>query len=772
MAVYSTRNRLTGLSGIDTETMISQLMKAETLKLNKLQKNSTKLAWKQEAYWTAADSLKSFQAKYLDSLSSSSIRMTGTFNKYNTTVMSGGAPSNAVKVLAGGSNAGGTYKLSVSQLAVKDTYTTKVGSDGAALGSLKGSIESKADIDLAAIQADGASFKLNLDGVIKTIEISKTEGSSLNNTADLATLIQNKVDTAFGANKVNIGANGDKLSMQPIGSGHTLSISEGSAIQQKADAAGTANFANLKTMLKNADAKQTIKFSTGGKDVEVEFDFSKWSEEDFDAADLDKILSEMNKQMTSKGVSAQFESDGTGNVSVKTTSLSRTDMVIADNSGNSLMSELGFGGGTANLKKTSSLADLNIVSGDSNHLGADDKLKEVGLLSSISFTDTIVDDEGNTQSGYYKMKINNTEILLHEDDSVDDMVKKINTTAGTNVTMTYDKLKETFTLQAKSEGANNAIAFDANAENLFTELGFEMGLTERETAGYAAQDAKFTINGVETTRDSNNFTYNGVTFTLNERTTQEVTIEVVKDNSSVKQVLTDFVNAYNGLIEGLNGLVNETRAKTKGGYYEPLTDEEKKAMSEDEIKKWETTAKQGLLNRDSIISGITASMRSQLYQSVTLEDGSKIALYQIGITTSNDYKDQGKLVIDEAALEAAIEKYGDKISEMFNKSAESGLTGAAKQASMGIGERLNSIVDGAINSAKGSISMKAGAKVGYTSKDNDLLNQITAESRKINDMMIYLANREDHYYSMFAKLEAAISQNDSQMSYLSQMFGM
>ena len=752
MAVYSTRNRLTGLSGIDTETMISQLMKAETLKLSKLQKNSTKLTWKQEAYWTVADSLKSFQSKFLDTMSASSIRMSSSFNKYNSTVKLSGTDisSNAVKVSASGSSAGGTYKLEVEQLAQRDVYTS---------GTVGSSIASKDAVDLNAIKADGASFKLNLDGSTKNIEITQGEASTLNDADDLAALIKTKADAAFGAGKINVNASGGKLSIEPTGKGHNLTISEGSAIAQKvtgATAIDTTALDSLKALLKDAVNKHTINFTSDGKTTEVEFDFSKWKVEDIDAADMDKILSEMNKQMSSKGVSAKFEAESDGKISIKTTSLSRNGMTIEDKAGSTLMTSLGFSATGTELKKTSTLANLNIVSGDSNTFGADDKLKDV--FAGIFDDPAKLDSEGN-----YTMKINDTDIILNKDDSVEDMMKKINTSSA-GVKMTYDKLKETFTLQANAEGANNKLKLDTNADDLFA----EMTLNKTQSA----QDAKIKINGVETTRESNNFSYNGVSFTLNEVTSGELTIEVTKDTSNAKQMITDFVNAYNTMIEGINGMVDEAKAKTKGTYYEPLTDEEKKAMSEDEIKKWETTAKQGILNRDSILSDITSSMRTQLYQSVTLGDGSKLALYQIGITTSSDYKDQGKLVIDDAALDAAIEKYGDKIGEMFTKSADNSLSGAAKQASTGIGDRLNNIVDKAINTSKGTISMKAGAKTGYTSKDNDLLNLINAESRKITDMLTYLAKREDHYYSMFAKMESAMAQNDSQMNYLGQMFGM
>ena len=46
MAIYTSNiNRVTGLSGIDTESMIDQMMKAETTKYNRLEKQKTTVTW-------------------------------------------------------------------------------------------------------------------------------------------------------------------------------------------------------------------------------------------------------------------------------------------------------------------------------------------------------------------------------------------------------------------------------------------------------------------------------------------------------------------------------------------------------------------------------------------------------------------------------------------------------------------------------------------------------------------------------------------------------
>ena len=55
-----------------------------------------------------------------------------------------------------------------------------------------------------------------------------------------------------------------------------------------------------------------------------------------------------------------------------------------------------------------------------------------------------------------------------------------------------------------------------------------------------------------------------------------------------------FLSQYNSLINEITSLYNADSAKG----YEPLTDDEKDAMSDTEVEKWEQKIKDSLLRRD------------------------------------------------------------------------------------------------------------------------------------------------------------------------------
>ena len=55
--------RITGMnSGLDTESIITELVKAKRVKVDKLNKNKTKAEWKQDAWKDLNKDLKSLQS--------------------------------------------------------------------------------------------------------------------------------------------------------------------------------------------------------------------------------------------------------------------------------------------------------------------------------------------------------------------------------------------------------------------------------------------------------------------------------------------------------------------------------------------------------------------------------------------------------------------------------------------------------------------------------------------------------------------------------------
>ncbi len=248
---------------------------------------------------------------------------------------------------------------------------------------------------------------------------------------------------------------------------------------------------------------------------------------------------------------------------------------------------------------------------------------------------------------------------------------------------------------------------------------------------------------------------NGINFTING--TGHVIIEANSDVDETFKKVKEFVEDYNKLIEEVNNAFVEKRPKSgKYGYFEPLTDEEKKGMSEDEIKKYEENAKKGLLNGDENINKFLSSLRSNIYKSVDI-GGKTISLYEIGITTTKDYNDGGKLQIDEEKFKKALSEKGDDIRQLFTTKG-------------GIVDNIKSSVESAIGSS-GYLRKKAGVEGSTSASNNDLTKELEDITKRLADERERLYNKEMYYFDLFAKMESSMNQQNSQMAVLLGMSG-
>ncbi|HKM03215.1 MAG TPA: flagellar cap protein FliD N-terminal domain-containing protein, partial [Lachnospiraceae bacterium] len=107
--------RITGMnSGLDTDSIIAELVKASSSKKNALTKAQTKLEWKQDAWKSLNKKVYSFFNSTLNNM-----RFSSSYNKKATTV----ANANIASVVAGDNAVSGTQSLTVKQLA-KAGYLT------------------------------------------------------------------------------------------------------------------------------------------------------------------------------------------------------------------------------------------------------------------------------------------------------------------------------------------------------------------------------------------------------------------------------------------------------------------------------------------------------------------------------------------------------------------------------------------------------------------------------------------------------------------------
>lgn len=107
--------RITGMySGLDTESIISELASAQSVKKNKLVKAQTKLSWKQDAWKALNTKIYSFYTNILDNM-----RFEGSYMRKSTKV----SHPNAVSIVTSADAPNSVQTLKIGQLA-KQGYLT------------------------------------------------------------------------------------------------------------------------------------------------------------------------------------------------------------------------------------------------------------------------------------------------------------------------------------------------------------------------------------------------------------------------------------------------------------------------------------------------------------------------------------------------------------------------------------------------------------------------------------------------------------------------
>ncbi len=315
-------------------------------------------------------------------------------------------------------------------------------------------------------------------------------------------------------------------------------------------------------------------------------------------------------------------------------------------------------------------------------------------------------------------------------------------------------------------------------DNLFGQMSLKTG-QPAQTAGAdpflkqtdAGKNAIFELNGVEMQRSSNSFTVDGLTFTLHSTTLKDQTavydpattnandfygptgVAVTRDTDKIVEGFQEFLKSYNETIDYLYGLY---KADATYRDYAPLTAKQKETMSDREIELWEEKSKEGLLRNDQNIERIINQMRKAMYSK---PEGSTIAIYDLGITTSY-YTNDGNLNAESIdQLRSAIEKDPEAVYRLF--AGEGGLM-----------EQLNDLINGAAKTSYGS----PGTLVALAGSNAlDTTSTIYKQIKEIDDQLLTLESRYwkeyDRYWKQYNQMEQLIQQMNNQTSWLAQLSG-
>lgn len=347
------------------------------------------------------------------------------------------------------------------------------------------------------------------------------------------------------------------------------------------------------------------------------------------------------------------------------------------------------------------------------------------------------------------------EIEIQEGDSLNSILRRI-TNQNNGVRAFYDANSDKVIMERTGTGNYNPgdenskgpeIDFSIDDSGFFDFLHLDL---EKETGG---TDAIYNYNGaVELTSKTNSATLNGITFNFTNKMDSPAFVTIANDTDKAVDNIMNFVNKYNEIVEKANGKLIEPRNRD----YPPLTEAQRNEMSESEIERWEEQAKSGLLRSDPILTSALSQMR-QNWSSVVKNEGAFTHISQIGISTTSNYMDGGKLEVDEDKLRRALEDDARSVQRLFSNSVE------------GEGRGIINRLDNTGDRITARIREQAGRSTS-TLEQYSLGRRLKEIDTRMTAFQARLQQVETRYWSQFTRMEQAIQRMNDQSNYMFQQF--
>lgn len=711
--------RMSGLSsGMDTEAIVKELMSAQSLKKNKVVKAKTKLEWTQTKWADLNTKLTGLYNNFVTKMQLSTAYKTKKTTISDTSKASVSAKTNAVN---------GSYTMEVKNIATAQYLTG------------------------AKIDASATDKLVDLDSSLLNKEISITTGGTTTKFAvtadttlkDFTSALQNAgLNASFDDAQKRIF-----ISSKDSGVANTFSIStsglsnaEVTARSALCEAAGYSNMSNTNKASFD-EAMQALQTSGVGTD-----DYNK-------ALDTIAKLSYDTKKASADTaaetyVKAKLYSEKYSEYEEKAReSLKNTYL---DDDGNLKTGKTQEDYDKAVAKK----ADTDTVSYISSQLKEDDVKLQIEEAAFSGKTEAdMADFSEKAVSKYYSSGVK----AFTGMDGVDEDSEKTRMAAYTEKYASVTDRNEALSSSALTSLGLADISVDADGKvtvnggaNDSTNTSIPTGMALIE-----GSDSKIILNGAELTSSSSVVSANGLEISLTGVTkeNESVTFSVTTDTDAIYDSVKSFLKEYNSVMKEMNTLYNADSAKG----YEPLTSQEKEAMSDDEVKEWETKIKNSLLRSDSTLGSIINAMRSAMQTTVEY-DGGTYALSSLGIMTSTDYTEGGLLHI-----------YGDPDDSVYSAKDDK-----LKKALEENPDVVIATLTGVFGNLRQTMSDKmAGSK--YSSSmtfynDIKMKSDVKDYESDIKDWEDKLAEMEDAYYSKFTAMETALAKLQSQQSTMSGLF--
>jgi flagellar hook-associated protein 2 len=352
-----------------------------------------------------------------------------------------------------------------------------------------------------------------------------------------------------------------------------------------------------------------------------------------------------------------------------------------------------------------------------------------------------------------------------------DVINAINS-SGLNVQASWDSNLGYFYLNATRAGTT-VTATDTGGGNLMQTL---LGNGTNSASGTKAQ---VNIDGTNYTFNSNQFTVNGVSYSLAGLTgANNATVTVSDNTSAVVNTIQGFVTAYNNTLTDIHNML--TQPVYAG--YTPLTQDDitAKGLDSTQVDAWNTKAQSGQLNNDQFLQSIMYDLQDAIANPVSGLTGqvtvTNDASQQVtatanqaavaGLTASTSLSSYGQLTLNTDQLTQALQSNPQAVMALFTTSLNPDGSLITDSSQQGVGTRLfNTLTNSVLQ-----LTDKAGL-AGQSYDGSYIGQEIASDNTQISNWNNQLNNLEQHYYTEFDAMEQALSQMNTESSWLTEAFG-
>nr|MCR4990092.1 flagellar filament capping protein FliD [Lachnospiraceae bacterium] len=229
--------------------------------------------------------------------------------------------------------------------------------------------------------------------------------------------------------------------------------------------------------------------------------------------------------------------------------------------------------------------------------------------------------------------------------------------------------------------------------------------------------------------------------------------------SAIYDMVKKFINEYSTLINEMDKLYN-VKADSK---YKPLTDEEKAAMSDYEIEKWEDKIKEQALSKDDNLSVLSSALKEVMASGIEV-GGKTMHLFDFGIENAGYFtaadneknafhiygdKDDDMFANETNKLEYMISTDPETVEEFFYK------------LNRDLYEKMDKL----------SAKVQDTRTYGSFFDDLKLKSDYNDYKTRIDDLEAKLAAYEDKWYDKFGAMETAMAKMQSNQNAISSLLG-